>query len=271
MTHEEARDVLPLYALGVTDTAERAQLEEHLRGCLPCQQVLALESRTVDGLGRSVDQVRPRPELRRRVLGNVRSFVDPDAIPDAGTSAGASRATPWFWAVAAAAVVALVTSIGLVSARRELAEVQAELETSQQRVAQAEERAVRAASEATSQRRVVTVLTSTDLIQATLNGEAPAASARARAFLSASTGTLIFTAYGLPALPAGRVYQLWAIVGTTPVSAGVFTPDADGRSQFIAQLPALDAPPATIAVTLEPAGGVPKPTGPMYLVGAASN
>ena len=50
------------------------------------------------------------------------------------------------------------------------------------------------------------------------------------------------SARGLPPPPPGRVYQLWAIVGGTPVSAGTFVPGADGTSRVIAQV-SLDAAP----------------------------
>lgn len=268
MTHEEVRDALSFYASGRADAAMRERLETHLRGCPECQEALRADYHSADALGRGVDQVRPRPALRQQVIGSIAGAASQAARPDVVIERGVGR---WHWLAAAAATVAIIASLGLFYARRELAEVRAELVAWQLRVAEAEDRAARASTEAVSQRRVVAVLTATDLLHARLSGIAPAAAARARAFVSASSGTIVFSAEGLPALPADRVYQLWAIVGTTPVSAGVFSPGADGRSQVVAQLPPLDGPPTTIAVTLEPAGGVPKPTGPIYLAGATSN
>jgi anti-sigma-K factor RskA len=51
------------------------------------------------------------------------------------------------------------------------------------------------------------------------------------------------------------------------LSAGLIEPDASGRADAVfATSP--DIPnPVAVAVTLEPAGGVPAPTGPKYLVG----
>jgi anti-sigma-K factor RskA len=97
-------------------------------------------------------------------------------------------------------------------------------------------------------------------------GQAPAAGATGRALLSRSRG-LVVSASALPALPAGRVYQLWIVPpGAPPVSAGLMTPDASGRATSV--LISTNLPmAAAIAITLEPAGGVPAPTGPMYLVG----
>ena len=70
------------------------------------------------------------------------------------------------------------------------------------------------------------------------------------------------------ALPSARVYQLWAIAGGQPISAGTFVPDAQGRYELVADVPSLLERPAALAVTVEPQGGVPSPTGPKYLLGA---
>lgn len=78
----------------------------------------------------------------------------------------------------------------------------------------------------------------------------------------------LLLARGLPAAPAGLAYELWALAGEEPVPAGVFTVDQAGRAQF--RLPALPESRAfdKFAVTLEPAGGGPTPTGPMHLLGS---
>src|SRR5438093_525097 len=97
-----------------------------------------------------------------------------------------------------------------------------------------------------------------------------AGDAEATAALSDFEGTLAGVAAGLPPAPEGKTYQLWAIVGKSPpVSAGVFTVDAGGTGS-------LRVPPLTgvgkvdiFAVTLEPAGGLPAPSGKMYLAGKA--
>jgi anti-sigma-K factor RskA len=78
----------------------------------------------------------------------------------------------------------------------------------------------------------------------------------------------VFVATGLPAPPEGKAYQLWAIAGTNaPVSAGVFTVDASGTGSLaVRPLPGVSTVNA-FAVTLEPAGGLPAPSGDMYLLG----
>lgn len=58
----------------------------------------------------------------------------------------------------------------------------------------------------------------------------------------------------LPALPNGSTYQLWAVTGAKPVSAGVLGRDP-GDSAFT-----VDAPTTALAVSVEPAAGSTQPT-----------
>ena len=272
MTHDDARDILPLQALGVLEGAERAALEAHLVDCASCRDALADEVRAVDALAHVPEQVRPRPELKARVLevatarGQVVTFP---ARPQAEPGVARFWYAPWLVAAAAAAV-AVATSVGLVRARAELADLRAEIVAVESRLADADVRTQRATTEARVQQQALDVLASPDLVRTILAGVPPAAGARAQALLSPSRGTLVLSASGLPAPPPGRVYQLWAIVGSQAVSAGVFTPGADGLSRVITTV-AFNGPPAALAVTLEPEGGVPQPTGPKYLVGVPAN
>ena len=78
----------------------------------------------------------------------------------------------------------------------------------------------------------------------------------------------MFTASNLPAAPAGKTYQLWVLSKQpAPISAGLFKPDPRGRVDALFETP-LDLPqPIGMAVTIEPDGGVPSPTGEKYLLG----
>lgn len=69
-----------------------------------------------------------------------------------------------------------------------------------------------------------------------------------------STGQVYVVSAKLPEPPSGKQYQLWALIGGTPVDAGVF--DMDKGLQTMKAFPTADA----FAVTLEPAGGSTAPT-----------
>jgi anti-sigma-K factor RskA len=69
----------------------------------------------------------------------------------------------------------------------------------------------------------------------------------------------------LPESTTGTTYQLWAIYDK-PVSIGTFQMDrGDTAHLLMKKMPTfMDA--RTFAVSLEPSGGRPQPTGPMYLL-----
>jgi anti-sigma-K factor RskA len=63
--------------------------------------------------------------------------------------------------------------------------------------------------------------------------------------------------HGLPPAPVGKVYEVWIVRAGRPVPAGFL----HGRRTRLESVPR----GASVAVTLEPRGGSPKPTGPLLL------
>ncbi|MEZ5284628.1 MAG: anti-sigma factor [Vicinamibacterales bacterium] len=272
MTHDEARDAMPLFVVDADDAETRTALLAHVAGCEACREALREYETTADALGQAVPQVRPRPELRARTLeaitgspspAQARPASDIHAVEPASREASRGRWAPWL--AAAAALVAAVSVAGLVQTRQELADVRATVAIWQARVADAERNAQAAQTSLVGYQRQLRVMTADDLLLVSLSGVPPAASAQAKAFVSRSQNAILFTVRDLPPPPAARVYQLWAIAGGQPISAGTFVPDASGRTQLVAEVPALTERPAALAVTLEPEGGVPSPTGPSLL------
>ncbi len=80
----------------------------------------------------------------------------------------------------------------------------------------------------------------------------------ARGTLSVSeSGRASLTVSGLEPAPAGKAYEIWVIEGTTPLPAGLFAGD---REPDVVTLTRKVPRGATVAVTIERAGGVKKPT-----------
>jgi len=63
---------------------------------------------------------------------------------------------------------------------------------------------------------------------------------------------------GLAPPPAGKTYEAWVIQDDTPQPAGIFS---GGGTQTAFALTRAVPEGATVAVTIEPAGGVDAPTG----------
>jgi anti-sigma-K factor RskA len=79
-----------------------------------------------------------------------------------------------------------------------------------------------------------------------------------------------FFAYNLPQVRPGREYQLWLITPAGPVAAPTFRPGPDGAGSIEGAYDLPNEQIRAIAVTEEPAGGLPKPTGEVLIVGNAA-
>jgi anti-sigma-K factor RskA len=91
-----------------------------------------------------------------------------------------------------------------------------------------------------------------------------------RMFWDQASDSWTFIAHDLPPLPAGRTYQLWLIdAGQQKISAGTFAPESNGNALVRAQYRLSPDSLAVVAVTEEPEGGVPQPTGSIVLAGSA--
>ena len=100
-----------------------------------------------------------------------------------------------------------------------------------------------------------------------LNGTDMARDAYAMVFVEPELRRGFFYANNLPALPSGKTYQLWVITDK-PVSAGVFSLDHGRKGRVMLQnVPDVEKI-KQFAVSMEPAGGRPQPTGSIYLTGA---
>lgn len=219
-----------------------------------------LQPPILQGLGQAVPQVDPPLALRARVLDSVAG----------GAPARVKGATPAIWQLATAASLALAAGLGLYTSqlRGRINTLEVELRDTRVRASAAEQRVADAQRTAAGAQVSLAVLTAPDVARIDLAGQRPLApQASARAFWSRSRG-MVFTASNLPPLPAGRVYQLWVVTKEpAPLSAGLLTPDSQGSVNETFNTPPTIPQPIALAVTIEPAGGVPSPTGEKYLIG----
>ena len=99
-----------------------------------------------------------------------------------------------------------------------------------------------------------------------LSGSDMAKSAGAVILFDPVTKKAWLYAFNLPALPNGKVYQLWAMEDK-PISAGVFGLDTGQKGRMLIRNLRDFPRMKKFAVTVEPDGGVLQPTGAIYLVG----
>ena len=264
MTHDQLRDLIGSYALGALAESERRELEAHLSSCAECRLEVAELTVVANGLAHAVPQLDLPAGLRDRVL---RAAVQSAAPPPVTPFTPRASAIPT-WLAVAASIAAVALGLYSMTLRQRVGELQERLRDANAR-AEGLERAVSVAR-ATADRanEVRAILTASDVRRIDLAGQKPAPGAAGRAFWSPSRRQVVVTADNLPSLAAGRTYQLWVIppgTGSKPVSAGLLDLDAGGRVLTLA--PADVDQVHMVAISEEPAGGVPQPTGPIVLAG----
>ncbi len=148
-----------------------------------------------------------------------------------------------------------------VEAKEQLAQREAELEETRVQLSQrGSARTVEA-----PQDELATLLRIPNVKAVSLTGSELAK--RAAGFLLYDSRTQKFWLYSvnLPECPAGTTYQLWAI-HDKPMSIGTFQLDTGETAHLLVKKVVGFTNAKTFAVSLEPSGGRPQPTGPMYLL-----
>jgi anti-sigma-K factor RskA len=254
MTRDEIGGLAAAYALGSLEAEDRARFEALLRTGDP-EAVAALRDfeGALTDLAAAAPET-PPPAVKAALMERI-AAAPPAARAPAPPLPRRRAIWPVVLSGAMAAGLAAIAVGWSVSS------------TYEQRLDALARDAEQLKAELRSQQTVITILRDPATQMIALAGQAPAPSARARMMWHAKAGG-VFVAAGLPEAPAGKAYQLWAIAGNNaPVSAGVFSVDASGTGSLsVRPLPGV----ATVdgfAVTLEPAGGLPAPSGEMYLLG----
>jgi hypothetical protein len=258
----ERKDLILLYAFDQLEPAEETQLTAHLReGCPRCVGELAA-ARTISGLvALSAPPVAPSPAVKERLMKHI---ANSKVVPFRGGPSTAPQIGARRWpafavgALLAASVTAIVI---LIPARREVDALRDRLTTARESVHTLEIRAARAEAALRSMGSPATRMTS-------LEAAGPHPDAAGRLFWDESKGTWhVFFAHMKPTQP-GRTYELWFVTADQrKVPAGTFDVGADGDASLVVTPPKELGAIALAAVTEEPSGGVPQPTGAILLVG----
>ena len=243
MVHQDYKEMIPARALSALDAADARALNEHLDECDECRRELQEWEATAAAMAVSANPMEPSAKVRERILSEIRNESNSEVIP---FRAATRNIWSSFGTLGAIAAVILVTAliVGVIVLWRQNSESQIEIARS---------------------REFLELVTKPGAKATRLEGIDLGAGATAKLAYD-KTGRAMLMADRLPAVPQGKAYQLWFIVGKNPPMPGkTFVPDTEGKGMLKDQMPtaALDSP--IFAITVEPASGVGAPTGPIYL------
>jgi anti-sigma-K factor RskA len=261
---------LELYALGTLPSTEAAALlEAHVSDCAECTANLAQARGNVALLAFAAKQEQPSASVKAELMGRVRANREaagrqatPTTFPGQKDNDAMIRppkpSNEWLnWLLVAAAITLAVVSVGLSLENRRIT---AELDK-QRKAAEAMIR------DHDQIEKLVTALASPDTITVKLNGPDTTTNSTGVVKYSPKEGVVLYSA-DLPALPPDKSYQMWLVPANgAPISAGILGPGGKPWGNlWTAQVPA-NTQPKAFAVTIEPVGGMPQPTGPKVLLG----
>jgi anti-sigma-K factor RskA len=243
-----------IYALGALDGEELNDFELHLAsGCPLCAACVRETRENLKLLHESLPPEEAPGYLKPRILEQI--------APDPQQSRRTHRRFDFHWnwlaiaipAITAAAVVLLLAS-NLRRAQVELQQLRAQLAL--------------AKSQSEAKDEQLRLLSSPHIRLVELKGLEAAPAAQGRVFWNSAVRGGLLIASGLPQPAPHQAYELWGIAGEEPVPLGVFLVGPDGQAAFQMAPLAGDKSFGKFAVTIEPAPGVAKPTGPMVLLGS---
>lgn len=254
LNHEQAIDHLEEYVLGTLSADLVKAVDDHLdAGCEECRARLVELAETSAHLSGLNPRVEPSLELKGKIMAEI----------SAGPSATSEliNPTPKRTSIivailsTAAAVALAIWGFSLHTENRGLKEELSDRGTKISRM----EKEIEAYMDATS------LLASPGMQFFDLAGVAPNDQAFGKVVIEPDGGHAVVYMYELPPTPEGMDYQLWMMRDNVPTSVGTFSVAEDGSAKLM-----LDPMPdigsyASFDVTIEPAGGAPKPTGMMYL------
>lgn len=287
----EGQETAALYALGALSQQEAHAFDLHLReGCLACYAELEQFDQMVGVMGSAAVPVSP-PSYLRDILavriekeapeflpasGSVIPFPEKAGpihrMPDSAASSFSRMLLPW----AAAAALLIALAYTLTAWRSERQSLRAALDQEKGRSSETlrnnkelKEQLAREAASSAELAQINSVLGSPQWRTISLAGQGPAPHFSARVYWDVQGNRWVVSA-DLPPAPKGKVYQLWFITPAAKISAGLISPDKTGHGFAVVPFPSSVAQLVAAAITLEPEGGSPQPTMPIYALGKAS-
>jgi anti-sigma-K factor RskA len=260
--HPSREEDFDLYALGALDADERDTFGEHVASCPECAAKLAEAKGRIALLAMAASSVAPSAGAKQRLMARIHAEADAAASAQrvAPSEEPTEVRTRWWAAILVPALGAL--AIGTIVLWMQNERLNQDLAGMQNSIALQQKEVDKAT-------KMVDLIGSSDTVKVNLAAQPGMPKGAALVMYNMKTKTLMYDGE-LEAPPAGKSYQLWVVpTNGAPISAGVFQPVPGQTDHWMMDMPEGLVPKA-FAVTIEPAGGMPQPTGPKVLIGAAS-
>ena len=264
---ERIQELISAYSLGVLEGDDLRELEEFKQNNPSLFDELLRENEgEFTRISYAVGGAMPDSGLKKRLMADIKK-----------EKAGSPVSTSSFWqkvsplwlnlgtALAALIIISLVSYNFLLTNKLETR--QAAISNLQNQIAAKQAEIDNLDAQSQQNRQILTFLEDPNVVIINLVNTQPDLTAVGRVLWNTNDDQAMFFGINLPKPPEGKTYQLWAIGGGDPMSAGVFNVNDVGKNVLILDSLSDLGDIKQFAVSLEPAGGVPLPTGKIYLSG----
>lgn len=258
------------YVLNALDPEEQGQFEQTLEEATEEQINLYQSIKTAaKQLAFTVERNEAPEVVKQRILEQIRSEQDDSSNSGAAFSSqtdGESTSVDWGKLAIAASLALLFVTLSLVFYSFNLS---SELNEKQQTIEQQQAQITELQYDIQRKEELLSILESRDVDLVVMNGLEVNPGGYGKVIWDPKTRSVLLQVSNLPAVPVDKDYQLWIIKNNKPVSVGVFAVNDPQKDSFF-KIEAIDADERAadaFAITMEPKGGMPQPTGDMYLLG----
>jgi len=261
MTWDEVKELGPLYAIGALDQETARTVETFLRDATPAQQSEFAQWQEIAALlPSSLPQTEVPARLKTDLMQRIANGEPKVSERKVTTYSSTGKALPFQsqpktrrpvqrWLLMAATIALALSSGYLAWQNYKITEQLSDSNFKLDKLQQQFEAFLSPSTRVISMSGV----------------ETP--QAHAKVVWNTDTQTWEVHIKNLPAPPSDKDYQLWYVTADAKINAAVFRTGENGRLELKLNVPpeALNGLAAT-AVTLEPKGGSPQPTGKFYLM-----
>lgn len=263
--HEELAELAGLAPLQGLAAEEQRRLVDHLaEGCDSCALRYREGVAALDVLALAAPDATPTPGRRETLL----AAIAPDAAAPSARAFQRAQRRAVFAALAAGVALAIAAGALLTALRVERgalegirlarSQLDARLASGDRQLAGLDARLARF-------ERAIEASGGLRIRELPLDATSASLSASARVMVDPAGSQVLLLASRLPPAPPGHTYQLWVIEDGAPRSVGVFDPDEGGRVLHVESAPGDLTREFSVAVSVEPSGGLPQPSGPIVL------
>jgi anti-sigma-K factor RskA len=229
------------YALGAISEQERREAESHLATCDKCQQLLHELQTVTDLLPLAVPAIQPSPQLKTRIMAQVKADAERQSVVIASHQPRKSRSWWRYWQTQVA--LALICLLLLISGSLVAWNV-----TLQQQLAG---------------------VSITQGITYAIQGTPQVAGVKGEAVYLPQLHLTLLTVYNLPPLQGQEVYQGWLITNNHPQSLGLLQIH-DGTATLTIPEDIRNADDLAVSREPGPQASQRAPNGPIVAIGSLS-